>query len=193
MIKKARDNETKQTIDKGKIYEQVFKAVEHLLQATDLTQGHVLVVGASTSEVLGKRIGTEGSTMVAEAIFKAVKEHALHHRFQMAFQCCEHLNRALVVEQAWQVQAGLERVAAVPVAHAGGALATYAYTAMEHPVLVESIAADAAIDIGETIIGMHLKPVAVPIRLPDAFVGQARVLLAATRPKFIGGARTVYQ
>lgn len=180
-------------MDADKIYGQTSRALEHLLQATELTENHVLVVGASTSEVLGKHIGTEGSLAVAEAIFKAVRQQALTHRFQMAFQCCEHLNRALVVGRAWQVQAGLERVAAVPVAHAGGSLATYAYSALEHPVLVETIKADAALDIGETIIGMHLKPVAVPVRLPEAFIGQARVLLAATRPKFIGGVRAVYQ
>lgn len=153
---------------------------------------HVLVVGVSTSEVVGKRIGTHGNDQVAAAIFEALREFQQSAGFHLAFQCCEHLNRALVVSNETLDSFGWTEVAAVPVPHAGGAMAAYAYQHLPQAVLVESIVADAGIDIGSTLIGMHLKPVAVPIRPHNPYVGKAYVTLAMTRPKLIGGTRAVY-
>ena len=152
----------------------------------------LLVFGVSTSEVLGERIGSYGSDQVAEAIFESILEFQNQHGCMLAFQCCEHLNRALVVTKQTAIHLGLTEVAAVPVRHAGGAMASYAYRHFQDSILVESIVADAAIDIGSTLIGMHVKSVAVPIRPKHAYIGQAHVTMAMTRPKLIGGSRAVY-
>ncbi|OEH85534.1 TIGR01440 family protein [Desulfuribacillus stibiiarsenatis] len=171
---------------------QVTKAIEWLLQAKTLSNEHILIIGTSTSEVAGAKIGTAGSISIAETIFDVLEQKVKQHSFHLAFQCCEHLNRALVVERSTLKRFQLEEVSARPVAKAGGSMATTAYLRFENPALVETIRADAGIDIGETMIGMHLKQVAVPVRYPDAFIGQARVLLAFTRPKLIGGCRAEY-
>jgi len=158
-----------------------------------LKPGQLLVVGCSTSEVVGERIGTSGTVEVAEMIFRGLKKLQSETGIELAFQCCEHLNRALVVERAAALKRGLEEVSVVPVRKAGGAMATYAFGQMEDAVVVEFIKADAGIDIGQTLIGMHLKHVAVPIRTKQKTVGQALVTLAKSRPKLIGGARAVYE
>lgn len=155
--------------------------------------GQILVIGCSTSEVRGANIGTDGSMDVAEAILRALREETYHWEGFLAIQCCEHLNRALVVERELMEMYNLEEVSAVPVAHAGGALATQAMKDFIDPVLVESIAAHGGIDIGSTLIGMHLKKVAVPVRLLQRSIGKAQVTAAWTRPKLIGGARAVYK
>ena len=80
----------------------------------------------------------------------------------------------------------------VPQPKAGGSFATAAYAAFSDPVAVEHIRADAGMDIGDTLIGMHLKEVAVPVRLSVKTVGEAPLVCARTRPKFIGGCRAVY-
>ena len=176
----------------NKIYEQTRMALIQLLQTKALTIDHILVVGTSTSEVAGKKIGSGGSLEIAAAIFKAINELALQHGFHLAFQCCEHLNRALVVERRLQSIRGYDEVTVKPIETAGGSMATYAYRNMKDAVLIEHVRADAGIDIGETMIGMHLKHVAVPVRYANPFIGQARVLLATTRPKLIGGQRASY-
>lgn len=159
----------------------------------ELKPSSLVVVGCSTSEVIGQKIGTAGSTDVAQMIFKLMTKYQAQIGFNLAFQCCEHLNRALVVEQSTQKERGLEEVSVIPVKTAGGAMATYAYEHMDNPVMVETVQADAGIDIGETMIGMHLKRVAVPVRTDSRTVGSARVTLAKTRPKLIGGPRAVYE
>ncbi|MBO1004797.1 TIGR01440 family protein [Pseudogracilibacillus auburnensis] len=158
-----------------------------------LEMGQVLVVGCSTSEVAGKAIGTSGTLDVAEAIYTPLKKYAEWSNVHLAFQCCEHLNRALVVEKTVALEKGWEIVSVIPDANAGGSMATYAYRQFKKPVVVEYIKADAGIDIGETLIGMHLKHVAVPIRINQKYLGDARVTLATTRPKLIGGARAIYE
>lgn len=151
------------------------------------------VIGASTSEVQGHTIGQHGSEAVAAAIFRAATEVAAERGFELAFQCCEHLNRALVVQRRTAQMRGWEPVRVVPVPAAGGSLAAYAFAHLEDAVVVEAIRADAGIDIGDTLIGMHLKPVAVPFRPSQRRVGQAHVTAAWTRPKLIGGPRAVYE
>ncbi|MEH7074378.1 TIGR01440 family protein [Neobacillus drentensis] len=155
--------------------------------------GQLLVVGCSTSEVMGERIGTSGTVEVAEMIFRCLKKFQADTGVDLAFQCCEHLNRALVVERAVADARHFEEVSVVPVRKAGGAMATYAFGAFGDAVVVEFIKADAGIDIGNTLIGMHLKHVAVPVRVAQKTVGQAHVTLAKVRSKLIGGARAVYE
>ena len=155
--------------------------------------GQILVVGCSTSEVDGANIGSAGSLEVAETILHALRDETFHWEGFLAIQCCEHLNRALVVEQEVLDAFNLEEVSVVPVAHAGGSLAAQAMKDFIDPVVVESIAAHGGIDIGSTLIGMHLRKVAVPLRLQQRTIGKAQVTAAWTRPKLIGGSRAVYK
>lgn len=159
----------------------------------ELKSGNLIVVGCSTSEVIGQRIGTAGSSEVAEMIFRILTKYQAQIGFQLAFQCCEHLNRALVVERQTATAHNFEEVSVIPIHSAGGAMATYAFEHLNDPVMVETVQAEAGIDIGETMIGMHLKRVAVPVRTEQRTVGSARVTLAKTRPKLIGGPRAVYE
>jgi uncharacterized protein (TIGR01440 family) len=158
-----------------------------------LKKGQVFVVGCSTSEVIGERIGTAGTIEVAEMIFDELKGWADTKGVSLAFQCCEHLNRALVLEREAAERKGLDEVTVIPVRQAGGAMATKAYHSFQDPVMVEHIKGDAGIDIGDTFIGMHLKHVAVPIRVTQKSLGEAHVTLAKTRPKLIGGTRAIYE
>lgn len=158
-----------------------------------LNERQILVVGCSTSEVAGKRIGTAGTEQVAEIIFAQMKRLSEETGTALAFQCCEHLNRALVVERETADSRNLDEVTVIPARTAGGAMAAYAYEHFRDPVMVEHIKADAGIDIGDTLIGMHLKHVAVPVRTLQKSVGHAHVTMAKTRPKLIGGARAVYE
>nr|WP_246202599.1 TIGR01440 family protein [Virgibacillus doumboii] len=153
----------------------------------------IFVIGCSTSEVAGKHIGTSGSEEVAAVIFKALSNLKEETGIRLAFQCCEHLNRAIVVEKETMQLHRLEQVSAIPVPKAGGSMASFAYKNMDNPVVVETIQADAGMDIGETMIGMHLKRVAVPLRFDQRMIGNARVTAARTRPKLIGGKRAVYE
>lgn len=172
--------------------EEVNKALDDLLKAMPLTSRHVLVVGTSTSEVAGKKIGTSGSEEIAEILYDGICEVQRQAGFHLAFQACEHLNRALVVERETAERFGWIEVTVIPVHNAGGAMAAYAFRHMQDPVIVEHIQADAGIDIGDTLIGMHLKPVAIPVRSSQRTIGEAHVTMAKTRPKLIGGARAIY-
>jgi len=180
-------------IDDQKLKEDMRLALSQLLERKPLDHRHILVVGTSTSEVLGVHIGKGGSEQVAALLYDALAESQKIHGFHLAFQCCEHLNRALVVERHTAERWGLTEVSAVPVPNAGGAMAAYAFNHLNDPVLVESIQADAGIDIGDTFIGMHLKPVAVPVRASIRSIGSAHLTMAITRPKLIGGERAVYR
>ncbi|MDR6225504.1 TIGR01440 family protein [Desmospora profundinema] len=171
---------------------QVVRLTEELLRAAPLDERHLFVMGVSTSEVAGKRIGTAGSDEIARAVWEGARQVQKRYRYHLAFQCCEHLNRALVVERKTAEAFALTPVTAVPVPRAGGAMAAYAFRHFQEGVLVESIQADAGLDIGDTLIGMHIKPVAVPVRPSKQQVGKAHVTMAKTRPKLIGGARAVY-
>lgn len=152
----------------------------------------LLVIGCSTSEVIGKKIGTAGTVEVAEMIFNEINELQTKTGVKVAYQCCEHLNRALVVDKDTALRRNFEPVTVTPVRTAGGAMATYAFEHLKDPVVVEFVKGDAGIDIGDTFIGMHLKHVAVPIRSSIKEIGGAHVTLAKTRPKLIGGERAVY-
>lgn len=172
------------------IYAQTQAAVKELCEKAALQPGQILVVGCSTSEVIGARIGTNSSPEVALEIFKALYDYTQSKGIYLAVQCCEHLNRAIITEKG--AVPFLEPVNVVPQPKAGGSLATHAYRGFADPVAVEEIKADAGMDIGFTLIGMHLKKVAVPLRLENNTIGEAMVLAARTRPKFIGGARAIY-
>ncbi|MBO8165322.1 MAG: TIGR01440 family protein [Brevibacillus sp.] len=180
-------------MDLSLIEQQVRTVVTEVQQLAGLRPGQILVIGCSTSEVLGKKIGRAGSKDVAEALYRGIRHVQQLHGFALAFQCCEHLNRALVVERSTMETYGLEEVSVVPVPSAGGSMAACAYQALESPVVVEHVKAHAGIDIGDTLIGMHLKHVAVPIRPSIRQIGQAHVTAAGTRPKLIGGSRAVYE
>jgi uncharacterized protein (TIGR01440 family) len=174
------------------IKRQTRQVIDDLQAKAGLDEEQILVIGCSSSEVIGQRIGTAGSLEAAQAIVEAVLAAREQYGFQVAFQCCEHLNRALVVERRTMKQFGLEEVTVIPVPTAGGATAATAYKHLEQPVMVERIQAHAGIDIGDTLIGMHLRPVAVPFRPSVRSIGDAHVTAAYTRPKLIGGARAIY-
>lgn len=172
------------------IYQQTQAVTEELIEKATLKAGQILVVGCSTSEVLGSKIGTNSNPDTAKDIFQALHDTAKKRGIYLAIQCCEHLNRAIITERS-AVPFG-EIVNVVPQPKAGGSLATQAYAGLEDPVAVEEIKADAGIDIGFTLIGMHLKKVAVPVRLEHNRIGEAMIVAARTRPKFIGGERAIY-
>ncbi|MUT65098.1 TIGR01440 family protein [Paenibacillus sp. NEAU-GSW1] len=170
----------------------VERIVRELAAAGSLSPGQLLVIGTSTSEVLGQRIGTSGTVEAAAQIFAGVEAARRDLGFYPVFQCCEHLNRALVVNREAAEKYSLEIVAAVPVPKAGGSMAAYAFRHLQDAVLVETVSAHGGIDIGDTFIGMHLRRVAVPVRPSIRKIGEAHVTMAFARPKLIGGVRAVY-
>ena len=172
------------------LYNQAKNTIEEITEKAKLKKGNILVIGCSTSEIIGSKIGTNSVPEVAEEIFDAFYSFAREKGIYLAVQCCEHLNRAIVIEG--EAIGNGEVVNVVPKPKAGGSMATAAYKAFSNPVVVEEIKADAGIDIGFTLIGMHLKSVAVPVRLENNKIGEALVVAARTRPKFIGGIRAVY-
>ena len=171
-------------------YNQTLSAITELCRKAKLKAGDIVVVGCSTSEVVGSKIGTNSNPDVAGEIFDALHDYTKAKGIYLAIQCCEHLNRAIITER--KAVPFTEPVNVVPQPKAGGSLATQAYTGFEDPVAIEEIKADAGLDIGYTLIGMHLKKVAVPLRLENNKIGEAMVLAARTRPKFIGGVRANY-
>lgn len=173
------------------IKEQARSAVVELVQLAHLNQGDLLVVGCSSSEIVGKRIGKGSSLESARAVFDGIYPILWEKGIFLAAQCCEHLNRALVVEEA-ALRPGMEPVNVLPQPKAGGSFATTAYERFSRPLVVEAIRAEAGMDIGDTLIGMHLKPVAVPVRLHLKRIGEANLVCARTRPKYIGGGRAAY-
>lgn len=171
---------------------QATGAMRALLQAATAPPGEIVVVGCSTSAVLGARIGSAGSRACGEAIVAAILPLLQERGVVLAAQCCEHLNRALIVEKEVALAHRLSVVQAVPVKTAGGSFAAAAYQAMESPVAVAEIQAVCGMDIGHTMIGMHLARVAVPLTLPPQKIGEAHLTFATTRPPYIGGPRTQY-
>lgn len=175
------------------IADQAARVLEELAKAGSLRRGGMIVVGASTSEVQGRHIGTAGAEAVAAQLYDGITRASRALGLDAVWQCCEHLNRALACERALAEAHGWTIVSAVPVPKAGGSMAAYAYRQMQDPCLVEHVQAQAGIDIGETMIGMHLRAVAVPFRPSVRWIGEARVAAAYSRPKLIGGARAVYE
>ena len=175
------------------ITSQARTVVTELLDQANLKPGALFVVGCSSSEMVGMRIGKGSSMDAAQAAFQGIYPVLQERGIQLAVQCCEHLNRALIMERSAAERKGYEIVNVMPQPHAGGSFAVTAWNAFEDPVAVETIQADAGMDIGGTLIGMHLRRVAVPVRTSLNHIGEAMVLCARTRPKYIGGPRAVYQ
>lgn len=179
----------------SQISKQAQRAVAELCDAAHLRPGALFVVGCSSSEVLGERIGTHTSMDVAGALYAGIASELKERGVFLAAQCCEHLNRALVVERTVLERYDLEQVNAIPQPnHAGGAFASVTWNRMADPVLVESLSAraDAGIDIGGTLIGMHIHPVVVPVRISIDRIGEASIICARRRPKYVGGQRAIY-
>ena len=180
------------TEDMTIIAEEAYSAAREILEKAKPEAGELFVVGCSTSEVGGASIGTYSSPELAEVVFGGIYQATQEAGVYLAAQCCEHLNRALILEAEAAQAYGYEPVNVVPQLKAGGSFATAAYVTLEHPVAVEHIKAHAGIDIGDTLIGMHMKDVAVPVRIKTKEIGSAHVVCARTRPKFIGGIRARY-
>ena len=180
-------------MNKQLIQEQAKSAVTELLSVSGLQKGDIFVVGCSSSEIVGETIGHGSSIEAAEAVFEAIYPILKEQGIYLAVQCCEHLNRALIIERECAKAYGLEVVCVVPQPKAGGSFATTAWANFNAPVAVEEIRAQAGLDIGGTLIGMHLCRVAVPVRLEQNCIGNAILLAARTRPKFIGGSRAKYE
>ena len=178
--------------NKKTLYEQARLTIAEIACKADLKQGSILVIGCSTSEIIGSRIGTNSAPEVAAEVFDAFYGYAKEKGFYLAVQCCEHLNRALVVEAAAMERYGFEEVTVRPMPKAGGAMGTAAYENFAEPVVVEKITAHMGLDIGQTLIGMHLKRVVVPVRLQHKFIGEAVLTAARVRPPLIGGERAQY-
>lgn len=171
---------------------QAKKAITELIEISGIKSGEILVIGCSSSEIMGGDIGKASSIDAAKAVFDGIYPILKQKGIYLAAQCCEHLNRALILEQEATEKFGYEIVNVCPQVKAGGSFATVVWQNMEHPVAVEHVKASAGLDIGNTLIGMHLKEVAVPVRLSISKIGEAPLVCARTRPKFIGGERAVY-
>src|SRR5690625_1731596 len=169
------------------------KIVNEWLELDYFNEGDLFVIGCSTSEVAGKQIGTSGSEEIDEIIFESLLPLQIEKKAHLVFQCCEHLNRGLVLEKSVQEQLQIDPVSVIPIPDAGGSMASYAFNHLENAVVIEEVKAHAGLDIGDTMIGMHLKKIAVPLRLKQKTIGNAHVTAARTRPKLIGGARAQYK
>lgn len=174
------------------IKKQARDAAEELIEKAKLEKGNIVVIGCSSSEVVGGTIGKNSSPEAAQAIFSGLYPVFKEKGIYVAAQCCEHLNRAIIIEKELADKLGKDCVNVVPQPKAGGSFATTAYKEFEHAVAVENIRADGGMDIGDTLIGMHIKEVAVPLRLSVRKIGEANLVCARRRPKFVGGSRAVY-
>ncbi len=183
---------TDTNFDVSKVIEETEKVVRELLAEARLEKENILVVGCSSSEIDAHQIGSFSSKEIGEAVFNTINKVTKEHGLYLATQCCEHLNRALIVEKECAEKYNLEIVNVVPRLKAGGSFSTAAYEGFNNPVAVEKIQAHAGIDIGDTLIGMHLRAVAVPVRIGQKRIGDANVVCARTRYKYIGGARASY-
>jgi len=171
---------------------QARNAATELIERSGIKKGQIMVIGCSTSEIQGYDLGSHSGPEVGKAVLEGILPVAKEHGVYLAAQCCEHINRAIIIEEEAMEKYRLEQVNAVPQPKAGGSFATALYGALESPVAVEDVKAHAGLDIGGVLIGMHLKEVAVPMRLKAKHIGNALVIAARTRPKFTGGERAVY-
>ena len=176
----------------ARVRQESANAARQLAEAARLHRGQIVVVGCSTSEVVGHRVGSWSTPQVGQAIFDGLHSVFGPMGVYIAAQCCEHLNRSIVIEREAAKKYGCQIVAAIPQPHAGGSWATNCWRTFKDPVLVEEVKAAAGMDIGGTLIGMHLRRGAVPVRLSMDHIGEAILLCARTRPPFIGGSRAVY-
>lgn len=170
------------------------QVIKEVIDKAKLAEGQLFIIGCSSSETIGEHMGTASSKDAAEAIYKVVANELKSQGIRVAVQCCEHLNRAVLVERETAEKYGFEIVNVIPQPHAGGAFAVEAYKNFDDPVMVESIEAkaDAGLDIGGVLIGMHIHPVVVPLRMENKHIGKAIVIAARRRPKYVGGIRAVY-
>ena len=180
-------------VDLNTIREQATAIAEELIRTANMKPGQILVVGCSSSEVAAHKIGCYSSKEVGETLFNAIHDVTEKYGLYLASQCCEHLNRALIIEEDAAEKYGLEMVNVKPQLKAGGSFSVAAWNNFAAPCAVEKIQAHAGIDIGDTLIGMHLRSVAVPVRTKKNSIGSAHVVCARTRLKFIGGERAIYQ
>ena len=176
----------------AQVQEQTQQILEELLAVSDMHAGDLLVVGCSSSEIAGHSIGSYSGEDIGRAVVLSLLSVLKPRGIYLAAQCCEHLNRALIVEKEYARIHQLPIVNVRPVLKAGGSFATAAYELFNEPVALETVSAQAGIDIGSTLIGMHLQPVVVPVRTKHDHIGQAYVVCARTRPKYIGGERAQY-
>ena len=178
------------------MYEEIRKsaraALLELLDVAALTPGQQVVIGCSSNEIMGQKIGKGSTPEAAKAVVDEILPILNERGLYLAAQCCEHLNRSLILEEEAAEKYGYEPVNVVPQLKAGGSFSTAAYHTLEHPVAVEHIKAHAGIDIGDTLIGMHMRDVAVPVRIQTKAIGGAHVVCARTRLKFVGGIRARY-
>ena len=181
-------------MDYSEITRQAAEAVDRLLASAIYRPGDILVIGCSTSEINGQRIGSASSEETAKAVMDAILPKAEAAGLYLAVQGCEHINRSLCTSRACMERYGLQEVWVRPWLHAGGAFATEAYNRIPDRVMVEDVCGKAAlgIDIGGTLIGMHLRPVVVPVHTDLRNIGEATLVLAKTRPKYVGGPRAQY-
>jgi len=179
--------------DIKKIKEQTKNAIVELIEEASLKENDILVLGGSTSEIAGGTIGKDSSLDIGKAVIEEILKITNDKKIYLAVQCCEHLNRAIVVEREVAEKNNFEIVSVIPALHAGGAMSVAAYDQMNDPVLIEHVDAKAGIDIGDTEIGMHVKFVQVPLRLKEKYIGQARITVLKSRPKLIGGVRAIYE
>lgn len=183
---------TDKNFDVTNIIENTINVVNELLSVAGLEPGAILVVGCSSSEIANHMIGSFSSAEIGKAIFDTIFQITSENGIYLAAQCCEHLNRALIVEKKCAKEYRFPIVNVIPQLKAGGSFSTAAFASFHEAVAIETIQADAGIDIGDTLIGMHLKPVAVPVRTNQKTIGNAHVVCARTRYKYIGGERAVY-
>ena len=181
-------------MNETEIIEQVKEAFSILMDAAKPTPGALIVLGCSTSEIAGKRIGSGSSEEAARAVLDALLPLVKEAGLDLAVQGCEHINRSLCVRRATMQKYGLQQVWVRPWLHAGGACVTGAYERMDDAVMVEDLKGQATlgIDIGDTLIGMHLHCVAVPVHSPLRRIGEANLVMAFSRPKYVGGPRAQY-
>ncbi len=182
-----------QELLKNEIYTTLDAAVDALQKAGDIPAGGLIVLGCSTSEVAGARIGKGSVPELGEVIADAMLTACAARGLNAAFQCCEHLNRAIVMEQSVLDERRLTQVRAIPQPKAGGSVPAAAWKRLRHPALAVSVQAEAAIDVGDTLVGMHIRPVAVPLRIEQGHVGHANLVMAYSRLPYIGGSRAVYE
>lgn len=176
----------------SQIKNEAAEAVQELIEISGLQAGALLVIGCSSSEIVGEQIGKGSSLRAAQAVYEGIRPVLEKYGICLAAQCCEHLNRAIIIEKEEALRRGFEIVNVVPQPKAGGSFAATVYLNCKEPAAAEEIRADAGIDIGDTLIGMHLKRVAVPVRISVKKIGRANLVCARTRPKFIGGERAHY-
>jgi uncharacterized protein (TIGR01440 family) len=179
-------------MDLETIRQEARAVAEELITTAQMKPGQILVVGCSSSEIHNSKLGTDSSQEIGQAVFEALYACTKEHGLYLAAQCCEHLNRSIVIEREAAKANGYQIVSAIPQPHAGGSWATTCWKQFKDPIAVEEIRAHAGIDIGGTLIGMHLRRVAVPVRLSLSKIGEANILCARTRPKLIGGERAKY-